>query len=178
MDTASDCHPSEMEFKLDEIIQTNHKRLLNFVLRRVRNQAEAEDLVQAAYLEAIRGSGQFQGLSRPETWLFGIAINLIRNHFSRAPISRYVFESDEMLEFETTDEPSPEEAMILKRRMHALDKCIDSMPEDMRITLILVTVEDLSYHEVAETLGVPVGTVRSRLSRAREVLKKEMATID
>lgn len=172
------CQARDNEIDFDKIIQANHKRLYNFVLRRVRNPTEAEDLVQAAYVEALKGSSQFQGLSRPETWLFGIAVNLIRNHFSRAPITRYIFETDDMLEYESSEEPDPEEAVILRRRMRAIDRCIDSMPEDMRLTLLLVTVEELSYNEVADTLGVPIGTIRSRISRAREILKKEVAGLD
>ncbi|GGJ78811.1 RNA polymerase sigma factor [Pseudomonas matsuisoli] len=152
-----------------------NRKLRSFVKKRVLNLDDADDILQLTYLEAWRNRHKFDGRARPETWLCGIAHNLIRNHFRRHYARPPHSSHDEL---ETHEQPvEPSDLSIQFERHQLLDKTIEAiaeLPRDMRETLWTAIETDGSYRDTAERLGVPVGTVRSRLSRAREQLKRSV----
>jgi RNA polymerase sigma factor (sigma-70 family) len=157
--------------ELDLLTRTHAARLASFLRRRVGNPHDVEDLVQDTLLEAVRCIGQFQGQSRPETWLFGIAINLTRNYYKRAKVRDICTDAD------TDEVPSnraddPAEIAEHRERMLRVASAVQDLPEDSRQLLQYVVQDDLSYEEVAQQLGIPIGTVRSRISRARSCLRR------
>jgi len=153
------------------------KCLFHFVLRRVRNEDDARDIVQTTYMEAIRSAHNFRQESKPKTWLMGIALNLARNQMHKA-YHRYEFnytsnsEDDEnWLENLASTYTHPEEIVENKETIQAMIKIFKSMPSDMRETAIMVLIDNLSYESTAKEMNIPVGTVRSRVSRARQMLR-------
>ena len=142
-----------------------------------RDPVLSEDMVQEAFVRALRGFGQFRGGS-PRAWLFAIVRNCCRTAQSGAggALSLVVHESslseDEALRLERQSDsgPSPEDEVIRKTEAEHLRRAIEEMPEPFREAIVLRELEDLSYAEIAQVTGVPIGTVMSRLSRGRSIL--------
>lgn len=154
-----------------QLVDEHRRPLYHFILRRIGNEAEAEDLAQQAFIDAYESFARFRGESQLSTWLYGIALNLVRNHLSRSPARRYVMDSDEEgLEILPDGAPGPERETAEREIFLKICQEMAELPVEMREALILVGVEGLSYEEAADLLRVPVGTVRSRLSRARSRL--------
>jgi len=147
----------------------------------MRDAHSAEDVVQDAVLRAFRGFGQYRGGS-PRAWLFTIVRNCCRTaQAGRAgAVSLVITEgalSDEAaaeLSHKADPGPSPEEEVFRKADVDRVRLAIEAIPEPFRETIVLRDLEDLSYAEIAEVAGVPIGTVMSRLSRARAMLAKEL----
>jgi RNA polymerase sigma factor (sigma-70 family) len=158
------------------LAQMHGSRLYQFVLRRVRNPEDAEDIVQSVYVEAMRNSSSFAGRSAPQTWLFGIAMNLIRHRLTRAADKRYHFVSDDGL-VDLVDENADDPYRQCERQSLArqLGRAMETLPKDMQAVVDLVLMQDRSYEDAASMLGVPIGTIRSRLFRARERLQLQLA---
>lgn len=154
-------------------VADNQARLFRFVLKQVGNRADAEDLTQETFLQAFRGFDGFQGRSSASTWLFGIAVNLVRAHLRRCPRSGRTFLTDEAL-IDLPAEGNPHASLEQRRRIEAIDKALSRLPDDWREILVCVSMEGLSYEQTATILGLPIGTVRSRLARAREHLALEL----
>jgi RNA polymerase sigma factor (sigma-70 family) len=158
-----------------QLVHDHQHRLYRFVVKHIGWGTDAEDLTQQAFVEAAQSYASFKGASELSTWLYGIAMNLVRNHLSRAPSRRYVFESDEVLEETSGHEPDPCDQLANRQSVRALQAALDELPTDMRDVLMLVAMEELSYEDAAVMLSIPVGTVRSRVSRARAALRKRLA---
>lgn len=156
---------------LEVLARTHAARLASFLRRRVGNPHDVEDLVQDTLLEAVRCIGQFQGQSRPETWLFGIALNLTRTHYKRAKVRDICTDADTD-EVPSNGADNPADIAEHRERMARVALAVQDMPEDSRQLLQYVVQDDLSYEEVAQQLGIPIGTVRSRISRARSFLRQ------
>lgn len=156
---------------LEQLIRAHAARLNNFVRRRVGNAADVEDLVQDTYLEAVRCLDRFQGQSRPETWIFGIALNLMRNYHKRGGYRDFVELNDDML---TQSGGDPLDMVGNRELLDRIAQASDAMDSDTRLMLQLVIDDCLSYEEAAEILGIPIGTLRSRLSRTRSQLRKSV----
>ncbi|WP_028445541.1 RNA polymerase sigma factor [Chitinimonas koreensis] len=157
---------------VEALARSHGRKLFHFIRKHLGNPAEAEDLMQAAYVEALRCSDTFRGGSKPESWLFGIAMNLIRHHLSRAPERRFKFEDETALDEHVGNSSDPADEVAHQQLMRRAEHALAALPSDMRSTLELVLEEDLSYEDAANLLQVPVGTVRSRLSRARAQLRE------
>ncbi len=125
-------------------------------------------------MEAVRSYRSFRGESELSTWLYGIAMNLVRNHLSRAPHRRYEFTDDSAIAELAGDNLSPPQALEQTQHMRHLQVAMQELPESMRTILLMVAVDELSYEAAAALLTVPVGTVRSRLSRARTALRAKL----
>jgi len=146
-----------------------------------RDPVLSQDIVQDAYLRAFRAFAQFRGAS-PRAWLFTIVRNCCRSAQSRpgGAVALVVHESslsdDEALRMqqEPDPSPSPEDEVIRKTEINRLRQAIEAMPEPFREAIVLRELEDLSYAEIAEVTGVPIGTVMSRLSRGRSMLATEL----
>ncbi|MGN6580371.1 MAG: RNA polymerase sigma factor [Bordetella sp.] len=159
---------------LRDLVREHGSRLQRFIIKHIGNIAEAEDLAQQAFIEAARSYQSFRGESQLSTWLYGIAMNLVRNYLSRAPERRYDFVGEEALYDHAASGVTPEQAVAQTQSMRLLQESLDELPESMRDILLLVGMDDLTYEEASALLSVPVGTVRSRLSRARSALREKL----
>jgi RNA polymerase sigma-70 factor (ECF subfamily) len=136
----------------------------------MRNSADAEDLVQEALTRAVARADSFQAGTNLRAWLFTILHNVHVNQVrSKAARPQEVDVDD--VESKLVSPPRQEERVELREMMRA----IDELPEEQRKVLLLVALEGLKYDEVADMLGVPIGTVMSRLSRAREAVRAKLA---
>lgn len=170
---ASVSTPSILE--LTQLIQKNRSRLGYFVRKHLRNDEHTEDLLQQTCLEAFRNWGNFRGDSKPETWLFGIALNLVKNFRSRDFQTRYHFESldeEDAQELEAISEEGPMERLLRDERVQKIREAISALPTKMQLVVQLVLLDGMSYQEAALELDLPIGTIRSRVSRARDLLKE------
>lgn len=158
--------------EIAELVQKHGRDIYRFILKKVRNPTDAEDLLQNTLCEALRVKDTFMWQSKPQTWLCGIALNLVRNFFSRAEYSRYSFDSEEILDDTAVEGQNPEEIVARNQITNAIEQHLKALPPDMHRALSLVAEHNHSYEEAAEVMGVPVGTVRSRIFRARAYLKK------
>ncbi|MCB2102154.1 MAG: sigma-70 family RNA polymerase sigma factor [Rhodobacterales bacterium] len=149
-------------------------RVYRFVLRQVPRAEDAEDLTQETFLEAYRSLARFRGESRFSTWVLGIALNLARNHRSRRPEYRYRMVSDEALGGLADPAAGPHEDSRTAALARALDAGLAALPGDQREALTLVALDGLSYAEAAQVLDLPLGTVKTRVFRARAALKAGM----
>lgn len=164
-----------VEERLRRCLTPEYRRsLYYFVLRRVGNPDEAEDLAQQALVEAAQHIHRFRGEAEVSTWVHGIALNLARNHLSRSPQRRMVFESDEVLEESESPNSDPCDKAIQRQALVHLSEALRSLPEGSVRALMLVAVDGLSYEDAAAELGVPVGTIRSRVSRARAEVRQRL----
>ncbi|MBX9404964.1 sigma-70 family RNA polymerase sigma factor [Pseudomonas baetica] len=163
-----------IKLDLGGLAHSSEKKLRGFITKRVFNPADVDDLMQMTYLEAWRNQHKFTGASKPETWLFGIATNLVSNHFKnfyRRPQNTVLEDSGiESLEYGHDPSQVSEHQRLLSRTLEA----IDDLSVDMRAVIDLVVDSDISYQDAAQQLGVPIGTVRSRLARARGQLKNSV----
>ena len=155
---------------LDGLIRAHSKRLYNFVRRRIGNPADVDDLVQDTYVEALRCAGKFHGHSRPETWLFGIAMNLVRNYYKRARLHD-IFDYGDYDELRLVAMEDPMDLIERKQTIFKVAHVLDQMPHETQYIFSLIFDDHCSYDDVARNLSVPVGTIRSRISRARALLK-------
>jgi RNA polymerase sigma-70 factor (ECF subfamily) len=153
------------------LVDQHQKRLYRFVLKTIGNPSDAEEIAQQAFVEAAKSLVSFRGESELSTWLYGIAMNLVRNHLSRSPQRKYEFDNEGVLDTLESAEADPQQQVQNAQLLKKLQLELDGLPAEMRDVLLLVAVEDLSYEEAAILLSIPIGTVRSRLSRARGMLR-------
>jgi RNA polymerase sigma-70 factor (ECF subfamily) len=160
-----------------DLVQEHSERLRRFIVKHIGDISEAEDLAQQAFVEAARSYQTFRGESQLSTWLYGIALNLVRNYLSRAPERRYDFVGDADLDGVATETLTPEDTAAQAEMLRMLQDALNELPESMRTILLMVGLDNLSYEEAAAMLTVPIGTVRSRLSRARNALRIKLQHI-
>jgi RNA polymerase sigma factor (sigma-70 family) len=155
----------------EALITKQERRLRNFIIKHFRDENSAEDIFQQTLIEAYCCWDSFRGDAKRETWLFGIALNIIRNLSRRAPQFKFNFTSDDALELEEAKDSDPMVHCMKAEFSNKLASAIEKLPPDLKDTLILVIQNGSSYQEAADTLGIPIGTVRSRISRSRAQLK-------
>lgn len=165
---------SSVTLDLDALFTKHHRRLQRFVMRYVRNPDDAEDLVQSAFLEALRCAEQFSGLSQPSTWLFGIALNLARNQIRRKCTSACDLIEDWELE-QIIDQHCVDPVAVIESRQTAdkVERLLGRLDPDIRATFEAVLEGETTYEEAARQLQIPIGTVRSRVSRVRAAVRAE-----
>jgi RNA polymerase sigma-70 factor (ECF subfamily) len=150
----------------------------------IRDSTEIEDVAQEAFIKAYRALPNFRGESAFYTWLYRIAINTAKNYLvslgRRAPTTT---EAD-IEDAETFDDGdhlrdlnTPDSMLLTKQVAEAVNRAIDQLPEDLRTAIVLRELEGLSYEEIAESMRCPIGTVRSRIFRAREAIAMELRPI-
>lgn len=161
------------------IIDVYNARLYGFVLRMVRNEEEALDITQETFIRAYQSLKRFDGRSSLRTWLFRIAQNLCIDRarkIKRNPIAESVDWSDDSYSaFEMEDGRNNPEQTLLHEELHmTVEDAIGMLSDKLREVLLLHDGEGMGYEEIAKTLAVPVGTVKSRLFLARQSLKKQI----
>ncbi|MFN4328229.1 MAG: RNA polymerase sigma factor [Limnobacter sp.] len=169
IDRVSPSVPHRTEF--ESLVAKQEKRLRNFIIKHFRDENAVEDVFQQTLIEAYCCWDSFRGDAKRATWLFGIALNIIRNTARRSPQYRFNFTTDEELENEQAEGSDPLSHCMKNEFSNKLESAIDKLPPDLRETLVLVVQNGNSYQETADILGIPIGTVRSRISRSRNQLK-------
>lgn len=153
------------------LIAQQDRRLRNFIIKHFRDENAVEDVFQQTLIEAYCCWDNFRGDAKRATWLFGIALNIIRNTARRSPQYKFHFTSDDELELEQAVGSDPMQHCMKNEFSIKLESAIERLPDDLKETLKLVVQHGNSYQEAADTLGIPIGTVRSRISRSRAQLK-------
>jgi len=167
----------------DLLVLRYQHRILGLIGRFIRDPAEVEDVAQEAFIKAYRALPKFRGDSAFYTWLYRIAINTAKNHMvargRRPPATDIDIEDAEFMEHNTalTDIGSPEANQEKDDLQRVINQAIEDLPEDLRTAFTLREFSGLSYEEITEIMGCPVGTVRSRIFRAREALDKKIRPI-
>jgi RNA polymerase sigma-70 factor (ECF subfamily) len=165
-----------------ELLVAKYQRKLGRLLSRlVRDPAEVEDVTQEAFIKAYRALPSFRGDSAFYTWLYRIAINTAKNYLvalgRRAPTSTS-FDHEEAENFEDAeqlrDSSTPEGELFGKQIAATVNRAMDALPEDLRTAITLREIEGLSYEEIANVMNCPIGTVRSRIFRARDSIAAEL----
>lgn len=161
---------------LEALLKSQQSRLTHFVRKHLRREDYVDDLIQQTHMAAFRNWARFRGESKPETWLFGIALNLVKNFRYRDTSFRFQGDDfDEQVSMIPADSIcEPEESLMRQERMETLKSAIDQLPGKMQTVVQLVLLEGLTYQDAALELDLPIGTVRSRLSRARDMLRIEV----
>jgi RNA polymerase sigma-70 factor (ECF subfamily) len=165
-----------------ELLVAKYQRKLGRLLSRtVRDPSEVEDVTQEAFIKAYRALPSFRGESAFYTWLYRIAINTAKNYLvalgRRAPTSTE-FNHEDAENFEEAeglrDSATPESELHGKQIAATVNRAMEALPEDLRTAITLREIEGLSYEEIAGVMNCPIGTVRSRIFRAREAIAAEL----
>ena len=164
------------------VLKYQHK-IVNLVLRYVRDPDQALDITQEAFLKAYRAMPRFRGESAFYTWLYRIAVNTAKNYLAaqrRRPMDVELdLQDPEQFDLHAklreTDTP---EGVTLSRELHeTVERAIDALPDDLRTAIVLRELDGMSYEEIAQTMDCPVGTVRSRIFRARDAIGKKIGNL-
>ena len=164
------------------VLKYQHK-IVNLVLRYVRDQDQAMDIAQEAFLKAYRALPRFRGDSAFYTWLYRIAVNTAKNHLAaqrRRPLDIELDLQDSEqydLHAKLKETDTPEGLTLSQELNETVQRAIGALPEDLRTAIILREIEGMSYEEIAQTMECPVGTVRSRIFRARDAIGKKIGNL-
>ena len=163
------------------LVSKYQRKLFRLVSRLVHDHAEAEDVVQEAFIKADRARANFRGDSAFYTWLYRIGINTAKNYLvtqgRRAPTSTDadIEEAETFLDADgLRDINTPESLLATKQIAATVNSAMASLPEELRNAITLREIEGLSYEEIAEMMACPIGTVRSRIFRAREAIAEKL----
>jgi RNA polymerase sigma-70 factor (ECF subfamily) len=163
------------------LVEKYQRKLARLLSRFIRDPAEVEDVTQEAFIKAYRALPAFRGDSAFYTWLYRIGINTAKNYLMamgrRAPTSTEVeaedaegFEEGEQLR----DINTPESALLTNEIAETVNKTIEQLPEELRTAIQMREIEGMSYEDIAKAMDCPIGTVRSRIFRAREAIAEQL----
>lgn len=164
----------------DLLVRKYQHRIAKLVSRYVRDRGEAEDVTQEALIKAYRAIGGFRGESAFYTWLYRIAVNTAKNYLEsqgrRPPGSDVEIEIAELANGGAIlrEQATPERHMLTNEIADTVHRVIERLPDDLRAAITLREIEGLSYEEIAQVMDCPIGTVRSRIFRAREAVDQEL----
>ena len=164
----------------DLLVLKYQGRVAQLVSRYLNNAAEVEDVTQEAFIKAYRALPNFRGDSAFYTWLYRIAANAAKNHLvalGRRPSSDVALDDSEVFDVpgRLKDQESPDEVIMGQQLETLISRTIEELPVELRAALTLREFEGLSYEEIADVLECPIGTVRSRIFRAREAIDVKVA---
>lgn len=157
------------------VLKYQHK-VANLISRYIRDQAEVFDVTQEAFIKAYRALPNFRGESAFYTWLYRVAINTAKNHLAaqarRPPGEDIEADTAEQMDMGAPlkDMDTPERLALQREIAETIQKALDDLPQDLRTAITLRELEGLSYEEIAQAMECPIGTVRSRIFRAREAI--------
>lgn len=163
------------------LVEKYQRKLARLLSRFVRDPAEVEDVTQEAFIKAYRALPNFRGDSAFYTWLYRIGINTAKNYLMamgrRAPTSTEV-EAEEAEGFDDADQlrdiNTPESVLLSKEIAQTVNATIEKLPEELREAIRMREIEGMSYEDIAQAMDCPIGTVRSRIFRAREAIAEQL----
>ena len=164
----------------DLLARKYQHKIAKLISRYVRDRREVEDVTQEALIKAYRAIGGFRGESAFYTWLYRIAVNTAKNYLEsqgrRPPGSDVEIESAELIDSGEglRDQATPERQMLTDEIATTVHRVLELLPPDLRTAITLREIEGMSYEEIAEVMDCPIGTVRSRIFRAREAIDREL----
>lgn len=165
----------------DLLVIKYQRKILRLLSRMIRDQSDIEDVMQEAFIKAYRALPQFRGESAFYTWLYRIAINTARNWMAsqgRRPSSPNNNQSEDGETFDEidnlTDNNTPESVLASQEIAATVNETIQELPEELRTAIVLREIEGLSYEEISQAMNCPIGTVRSRIFRAREAIAAKL----
>ena len=167
----------------DLLVLKYQQKVAGLIARYLRDPNEVQDVAQEAFIKAYRALGGFRGESAFYTWLYRIAINAAKNHLAsrgrRPPRDDIEMEVAEQLESggRLREMGTPENHLLSEEIAQTVQKALDELPEDLRTAIVLRELEGLSYEEIAEAMDCPIGTVRSRIFRARDAIDKRLSPL-
>lgn len=163
------------------LVEKYNKKLFRLLSRMVRDQSEIEDIVQDSFIKAYRAINNFRGDSAFYTWLYRIGVNTAKNHLmalSRRPKAMNDVELEDIENFDDAGDlrsyETPESALMAKEIAATVNETIEQLPEELKSAITLREIDGLSYEEIAEIMDCPIGTVRSRIFRARESIAEKL----
>lgn len=166
----------------DLLVIKYQRKLARLLSQFIRDSAEVEDVTQEAFIKAYRALPSFRGDSAFYTWLYRIGINTAKNFLvsqsRRAPTTSNSFDVEDAENFDEGSKlrelNTPESELMSKQIAQTVNFTLDSLPEELRTAIVLREIEGLSYEEIASVMSCPIGTVRSRIFRAREAISEEL----
>mgnify|MGYP001814848829 FL=1 len=164
------------------VLKYQHK-IVNLVMRYVRDPELALDITQEAFIKAYRALPRFRGDSAFYTWMYRIAVNTAKNHLAaqrRRPMDVELDLQDPEqydLHAKLKETDTPEGVSLSNELKETVERAIAALPEDLRTAIILRELEGMSYEDIAQTMECPVGTVRSRIFRARDAIAKKIGPL-
>lgn len=164
----------------DILVLKYQSRIINLISRYVSDHHAAMDVAQEAFIKAYKGLKNFRGDSAFYTWMYRIAINTAKNHLASIgrKMPEYAVDAQEAEQFEgesgLKEYASPERVLMSEEIKETVHKAIEALPEDLKAAITLRELEGMSYEEIAEVMDCPIGTVRSRIFRAREAIDKRL----
>lgn len=167
----------------DLLVLKYQHRIVNLVMRYVRDQDQALDITQEAFLKAYRALPRFRGESAFYTWLYRIAVNTAKNYLAaqrRRPMDIELDMQDSEqyeLHAKLRETDTPEGITLSQELNETVQRAIQALPEDLRTAIILRELDGMTYEEIAQTMECPVGTVRSRIFRARDAIGKKIGNL-
>ncbi len=157
------------------------RKLMRLVLFFIKDNAEAEDIVQEAFIKAYKGLSSFRGESAFYTWLYRIGVNSAKNHINSQKRRVQTSSDNDMQDKETSTETdgfnegsTPDSVLASKQLAEMVNEAMNSMQEELRMAISLREIDGMSYEEIADMMECPIGTVRSRIFRAREVIANKI----
>ncbi|MFN4328094.1 MAG: RNA polymerase sigma factor RpoE [Limnobacter sp.] len=163
------------------LVSKYHRRVGRLLSRMVKNQEDIEEVVQETFIKAYRAIGNFRGDSAFYTWIYRIAINTAKNllvNQGKRPttLKEGVDEDGETFEdnLALSNIDTPESLYQTKQIGEAVNAAMEDLPEDLRTAIVMREIDGLSYDEIAQVMGCPIGTVRSRIFRAREAIAERI----
>ncbi|VXB63447.1 RNA polymerase, sigma 24 (sigma E) factor [Luteimonas sp. 9C] len=191
-----DAHHSQERIQLDEelvrrvqagdasafdlLVRKYQHRIAALIGRYVSDWSEVQDVAQETFIRAYRAMGNFRGDAQFYTWLHRIAVNTAKNHLvahnRRPPTDDIDIEDAEHFDsgIRLRDSDTPERELMRQQLEQRVMRAVEALPEELRVAINLREVDGLSYDEIAERMGCPIGTVRSRIFRAREAIDREL----
>ncbi len=166
----------------DLLVIKYQRRLARLLSRFIRDSAEVEDISQETFIKAYRALPSFRGDSAFYTWLYRIGVNTAKNFLvsqgRKLPATINGFDAEEAENFEGADQlrevNTPESELMGKQVAQTVNQALETLPEELRTAIVLREIEGLSYEEIADVMNCPVGTVRSRIFRAREAVADKL----
>jgi RNA polymerase sigma-70 factor (ECF subfamily) len=165
------------------LVRKYERKVVRLISRLVRDPSEVEDVAQEAFIKAYRALPQFRGDSAFYTWLYRIAVNTAKNYLVAQgrrpiPLSDTLSEDEDGESFGredvVSDNHTPEAELLSRQIAETVNRAIEALPQDLRTAVTLREIEGLSYEEIAEAMNCPIGTVRSRIFRAREAIAEQL----
>jgi RNA polymerase sigma-70 factor (ECF subfamily) len=164
----------------DLLVVKYQQKVASLIARYMRDSSEVQDVTQEAFLKAYRALPRFRGDSAFYTWLYRIAINTVKNHLvaqgRRPPGDDLEADVAEQMDMggRLREHATPERELLTDEIARTVQAALDDLPDDLRTAIVLREIEGMSYEEIADAMECPIGTVRSRIFRAREAIDKRL----